>query len=64
MKAEIKGKDLVITIPLNAKPEASSTGKTLLIASTHGAMKSSLKVSGEEVSINLNAYIRNGKAAH
>ena len=57
LSAVIDGGNLVVTIPVNEKPEASSTGKTLSIASTHGNVKTALKVNGKEVVIGLNAYI-------
>ena len=35
MKAEIVGKNLVITVPLT-DPTPSASGKTLVVASSHG----------------------------
>lgn len=57
LRAEVVDGNLVVTIPMNEKPEPSSTGKTLSIASTHGNVKSALRVNGKEVVIGLNAYI-------
>lgn len=54
---EIKGNKMVITLDLTA-PTASSTGKTLSVASTHGAMPSETKVDGKPVIVNVNAYIK------
>lgn len=34
--AKIVGDELVLRIPMNAKPEKSSGGKTLVVASTYG----------------------------
>jgi hypothetical protein len=34
--AKIVGDELVLRIPLNAKPEKSASGKTLVVASTYG----------------------------
>lgn len=59
MKAEIKGKDLVITIPMNAEPKPSASGKSLVVASTSGNVQTDLKVKGKNVTIGLNAYISN-----
>jgi len=57
MKAEIKGNDLVITIPMQ-EPTPSASGKTLVIASTHGNMSTTLMVQGKPVTVGLNAYIK------
>lgn len=57
MKATIEGKDLVIRIPLQ-QPTPSSSGKTLVVASTHGNQVSEAKVDGKPVTIGLNAYIK------
>jgi len=56
MKVEIKGKDLVITIPMT-QPTQSATGKTLSIASSHGNKETDVKVNGKSVFVGLNAYI-------
>jgi hypothetical protein len=62
MKAEIIGKNgsrqLVITIDMQ-KPTASASGKTLVIASSHGNQPTTLTVDGKAVIVGLNAYIRN-----
>lgn len=58
MKVEIKGKDLVITIPMNAEPKPSASGKSLVVASTSGNIQTDLKVNGKNVTIGLNAYIK------
>jgi len=34
--AQIVGDELVLRIPMNAKPEKSASGKTLVVASTYG----------------------------
>jgi hypothetical protein len=58
MKAEInKNNELVITIPMQ-EPTPSASGKTLVIASTHGNMSTTLMVQGKPVTIGLNAYIK------
>ena len=56
MKAEIKGNNLIITIPMS-EPEASKSGKTLVVASTHGNVKTDVMVKGKPLTIGLNAYI-------
>ena len=58
MKAEIVGKNLVITVPLS-DPTPSASGKTLVVASTHGNKEfPDAKVNGKPVIIGLNAYIK------
>ncbi len=57
MKAEIKGNQLVITIDMQ-EPAPSATGKTLVVASTHGNQASTAVVKGKPVVIGLNAYIK------
>ena len=58
MKVEIKGNDLIITIPMQ-KPTPSASGKTLVVASSHGNQPTSAQVDGKPVVVGLNAYIRN-----
>jgi len=57
MKAEIVGKNLVITVPLS-DPTPSASGKTLVVASSHGNKETDAKVNGKPVIIGLNAYIK------
>ena len=56
--AEIKGNNLVITMPLQA-PTPSATGKTLVVATTRGNQKTDAQVNGKPVIIGVNAYIKN-----
>lgn len=59
MKVEF-GKDkksLVITINLQA-PSESKSGKTLLVATTHGAQATSITIQDRPVIVSLNAYIK------
>jgi hypothetical protein len=57
MKVEIKDHKLCIEIDLE-KPTRSSSGKTLVVASTHGNVVTSVEVDGKPVTIGLNAYIK------
>lgn len=57
MTAKIVGSKLVIEIPLNPVPVPSSSGKTLVIASSHGNKVTAAQVNGRNVVIGLNAYI-------
>ncbi len=57
MKATIEKDVLVVRIPLTA-PTASSTGKSLLVATSHGGQKcEGLTIQGKPVTISLNAFI-------
>jgi hypothetical protein len=40
------------------KPKPSASGKTLVVASTYGNIKTDATVDGKEVTLGLNAYIR------
>ena len=56
MQVEIKGNQLVITLPLQA-PTPSASGKTKVVASSRGNVKTSAKVDGKEITVGVNAYI-------
>jgi hypothetical protein len=56
--AEIKGGNLVITVPMNPVPVNSASGKTKVVASTHGNQATALLVEGKPVIIGVNAYIK------
>lgn len=56
MDVKITGKNLVITIPLDEAPKPSGSGKSLIVASTRGNLKTDLKVGGKELTISVNAY--------
>ena len=57
MKVEIKDNKLYIEIELE-KPTPSASGKTLVIASTHGNAVTTATMDGKPVIIGLNAYIK------
>jgi hypothetical protein len=57
MKVEIRDKKLCIEIDLE-KPTPSSSGKTLVVASTRGNTVTDVEVDGKPVTIGLNAYIK------
>lgn len=57
MQVKIEGTDLVIRMPLQA-PTPSSSGKTLIVASTGGNKTTNALVDGKPVVIGLNAYIK------
>ncbi|OPY75882.1 MAG: hypothetical protein A4E64_01760 [Syntrophorhabdus sp. PtaU1.Bin058] len=57
MNVEIKDNKLCIEIDLE-NPTPSSSGKTLILASTHGNTVTTAEVDGKPVIIGLNAYIK------
>ena len=57
MKVEIKGNDLIITVPMGA-PVRSASGKTLVVASSRGNIVTDCIVDGKPVTIGFNAYIK------
>lgn len=60
LTATIEGEYLVIRVPLNPKPMPSSTGKTLVVASSHGNKQTEVEVQGKPVIVGVNAYIQHG----
>jgi hypothetical protein len=60
LTATIEGEFLVIRVPLNPTPTRSSSGKTLVVASTHGNKQTDLEIDGKPVIVGVNAYIHHG----
>jgi hypothetical protein len=60
LTASIEGDFLVIRVPLNATPTPSSTGKTLVVASSHGNKETEVQVQGKPVYVGVNAYVYKG----
>jgi len=58
VQAVIEGNELVIRLPLNPTPVLSATGKTLVVASSHGNQETTAQVNGHPVIVGVNAYIR------
>jgi len=58
IKVEIKGQKLIITADMQ-KPTPSASGKTLVVATSHGNQPTTLEVKGQPVIVGLNAYIKN-----
>jgi hypothetical protein len=57
MKATIENGELVIRLPLNKTPVASMSGKSLVVASSHGNQKTDAVINGQPIVIGVNAYI-------
>jgi hypothetical protein len=60
MTAKIVGTKLVIESPLNAVPVLSTSGKTWVVASTHGNKVTEAQVNGQNVVVGRNAYLPKG----
>ena len=50
------GDTLVIRIPVKA-PTPSSSGKTLVVASTRGNQKTAIQIDGKDLYLGVNAYV-------
>ena len=57
MKATIKDRKLIVEIDLE-DPRPSSTGKTLVVASSGGGQATTAVVNGKPVKVNLSAWIQ------
>jgi hypothetical protein len=57
VKATIENGELIIRLPLNKTPVSSSSGKTLVVASSHGNQKTDAVINGQDVVVGVNAYI-------
>jgi hypothetical protein len=60
LTAVIEDGFLVIRVPMNPTPVRSASGKTLVVASTHGNKQTELEVGGKPVIIGVNAYVYAG----
>ena len=61
LTASIEDGFLVIKVPMNSTPVRSATGKTLVVASSHGNKQTELEVQGQPVFVGVNAYIHPAK---
>ena len=57
MNVEIKGKQMIITVDMQT-PAPSASGKTLVVASSHGNQPTTATVDGKPVILGFNAYIK------
>ena len=57
MEVKIENDKLIISIELQ-KPTPSASGKTLVVATTHGNVITNCVIDGKPVVIGLNAYIK------
>ncbi len=56
MEVKIENGCLVIKIPMGT-PAPSASGKTLVVASSRGNVKTAVQVNGKPVTVGVNAYI-------
>ena len=49
---------LVVTLPINPDAPLSSTGKTRIVASTHGNQATPITINGQTVKIGLTAFYK------
>jgi hypothetical protein len=57
MEVKIENGKLIISIELQ-DPTPSASGKTLVVATTHGNMVTQCMIDGKNVVVGLNAYIK------
>lgn len=57
LTASIEGEFLVIRVPMNPTPTRSASGKTLVVASSHGNKETDLQVQGKPLFVGVNAYV-------
>ena len=55
MVVEEKNGSLIITLPIVKQPSVS--GKTILVASSHGGQPSKVIIDGKPVTVSVNCYI-------
>ncbi len=60
LTAAIEEGYLVIRVPMNPTPVRSSTGKSRIIANSHGNKEVEVQVQGQSVFVGVNAYIYPG----
>ena len=58
VKIDKKAGTMTITVPMNRKPKPSSSGKSLVLASTSGNVVTDAEHDGKPVIVGLNAYIK------
>lgn len=55
--AKIENGKLILTLQLET-PTPSASGKTLVVASSHGNIKTGVMIDGKPIIIGVNAYIK------
>ena len=57
MHVKIEGGNVIITVPIDDKPKLSSSGKSYVLATTHGFVKTDQLFKGRPVSVGLNVIV-------
>jgi hypothetical protein len=58
MEVKVEKDVLVIRIPIRKDPKPSASGKTIVLASSSGNVKTGVKYKDKEIVIGLNAYYK------
>lgn len=58
MKVEVKGDEIIITAKINKPLSPSASGKTLIVASSHGNQPTLATVDGKPIIVGLNCYVK------
>ncbi len=57
MTAKVQGRKFIIELPVINPPTESKSGKTRLVATSHGTQQTSIKVDGKPVHFSATAFI-------
>lgn len=57
---KVENGKLIVELPLDPNPKPSSTGKTLVVASTHGNFRTSTNdpATGKPITVGVNAFVK------
>lgn len=58
MTAKLLDGKLIITIDAEKAPKPSASGKTLVVATSHGNQPTTIQINGQVLKIGVNAYIQ------
>ena len=58
IKVEINNGVLAIFMPIEAQPKPSASGKTIVVATTHGNVVTSATYDGKPIVVGVNAYVK------
>ena len=58
MKVQVEGNEIHIILPISK--QSSKSGKSIIVASTHGSRRTEAEIDGKSVTVNVNAYISKG----
>lgn len=60
MEVKLENGMIVIRMPISDPPVASGSGKSLVLASTRGNVKTTTVYKGKPITVGINAYVANG----